>query len=63
MIWFDDRLTWDPQEFDNITEITLPSSKLWVKTYYKFKIYKILEKHHSNKLFSVKDFYNCKSCL
>ena len=30
MSWVDQRLSWDPAEFGNITEITLPVSKLWV---------------------------------
>jgi hypothetical protein len=30
MSWVDQRLRWDPTEFGNITEITLPVSKLWV---------------------------------
>ncbi len=34
MIWNDSRLSWNPFEYDNITEITLPVSKLWVKIYF-----------------------------
>jgi len=40
MIWNDSRLSWNPFEYDNITEITLPVSKLWVKIY--FIIYELL---------------------
>jgi hypothetical protein len=30
MIWFDNRLTWNPDEFDGITEITVNVDKIWV---------------------------------
>lgn len=30
MYWFDDRLTWNPAEYGNETEIILPSSLLWL---------------------------------
>ncbi|RMZ97987.1 neuronal acetylcholine receptor subunit alpha-2-like [Brachionus plicatilis] len=30
MTWTDSRLSWDPKMFDNITEITLPISQIWV---------------------------------
>lgn len=40
----DNRLIWNPLDYDNITEITLPVSKLWVpdivlqvRGLYKFK--------------------------
>jgi hypothetical protein len=31
MSWVDHRLSWDISEYGNITEITLPVSKLWVR--------------------------------
>jgi hypothetical protein len=30
MIWFDNRLTWNPDEYDGITEITVNVDKIWV---------------------------------
>ena len=30
MSWEDKRLSWNPEEYDNVTEISLPSNKLWV---------------------------------
>ena len=30
MKWYDNRLSWDPDDFNGIKEITLPVSKLWV---------------------------------
>ena len=30
MIWTDTRLRWNPSDYDNLTEITLPINKLWV---------------------------------
>jgi hypothetical protein len=29
--WKDKRLQWNPHDYDNLTEITLPVSKIWVK--------------------------------
>ena len=29
-MWFDDRLVWEPDEFEGIREITLPVNKIWV---------------------------------
>ena len=34
MIWFDNRLEWNPAEYNNITEITLAASELWVKSFF-----------------------------
>ncbi|XP_044133590.1 5-hydroxytryptamine receptor 3A-like [Bufo gargarizans] len=28
--WFDEFLTWDPEEFDNVTKISVPVSWIWV---------------------------------
>ena len=28
--WQDPRINWNPQDYDNITEITLPINRLWV---------------------------------
>jgi hypothetical protein len=28
--WEDDRIRWDPKDFNNLTMITLPVDKLWV---------------------------------
>lgn len=28
--WFDERVKWDPKEYENISEITLPVNNLWV---------------------------------
>ncbi len=36
MTWKDERFQWNPKNFDNITEITLPVSKLWVKIHLLF---------------------------
>ena len=33
--WNDNRLSWDPHDYDNITEVTLPVDKLWVFMFYK----------------------------
>ncbi len=30
MIWFDNRLTWNPDDYNGITEITLDVNKIWV---------------------------------
>jgi hypothetical protein len=29
-MWYDDRLVWDPNEYEGITEVTLPVNKIWV---------------------------------
>ena len=29
-MWEDDRLKWSPIDYDNVTEITLPLSEIWV---------------------------------
>ncbi len=34
MTWDDVRFKWDPADYDNITEITLPASKLWVMNFF-----------------------------
>jgi len=30
MEWFDERLKWNPNDFNGTSEITLPVSKIWV---------------------------------
>ena len=34
MIWFDNRLIWNPNDFDGIKEITLDINKIWVNHFY-----------------------------
>ena len=34
MIWFDNRLKWNPNEFDGIKEITLDINKIWINYFY-----------------------------
>ena len=34
MSWKDARLSWNPLDFDNVSEITLPVNKLWVSLAY-----------------------------
>ena len=38
MIWFDNRLKWNPNEFDGIKEITLDINKIWVNHFYLIKL-------------------------
>ena len=38
MTWEDDRFKWDYKEYGNLTEITLPVNRLWVRFFY----YKVL---------------------
>ena len=33
MTWFDDRLKWNPDEYDGITEITVDVDRIWVNIY------------------------------
>jgi hypothetical protein len=30
MEWFDERLKWNPNDYNSTTEITLPVNKIWV---------------------------------
>ena len=34
MTWFDGRLTWNPDDYDGITEITVDVNRIWVYLFY-----------------------------
>jgi hypothetical protein len=34
MTWFDSRLTWNPDDYDGITEITVDVNRIWVYLFY-----------------------------
>jgi hypothetical protein len=36
MTWFDNRLEWNPDDYDGITEITVGVDKIWVNIYIYF---------------------------
>jgi hypothetical protein len=39
MTWFDSRLTWNPDDYDGITEITVDVDRIWVINYYYYRVF------------------------